>query len=391
MMIQLIVTAIYLLYTKLKGESMVTSKRFTGVQLNHLKGNDITYYINYFDVNRGKNIQLKIGKKSEGITEVYCKNRRNEILAKIRLGENPLGTFRANKGVTLDSQAKIYFEHLREKEASEKSIKNEENRYKNHLKQTLGSMTISKISADDINALTKSKRSDGLSSATIKHIHALLSVIISYSIRTNKYTGSNVMQSIEINRVKVDNSRERFLNPSEVNKLLSDKDVLRDDLLRIFCNFALSTGARLGTLLSIRRKDIDLDTGIITLKDQKNNSTYSGFISKNLFKNDFTFLDKLKPNDYVISINGEKTEQTRIQKPLRGILNRLFNDQLDADDRKNRVVIHTLRHTFASLLAINGTPIYTIQILLNHAQVTTTQRYAKLSPNSGSEFVNGLY
>jgi len=73
------------------------------------------------------------------------------------------------------------------------------------------------------------------------------------------------------------------------------------------------------------------------------------------------------------------------------ILNRLFNQDLKKEDRKNRTVIHTLRHTFASHLAINGTPIFTIQKLLNHRDISMTMRYAKLAPNSGMEFVNELY
>jgi len=36
------------------------------------------------------------------------------------------------------------------------------------------------------------------------------------------------------------------------------------------------------------------------------------------------------------------------------------HSDLKTNDRKNRVVIHALRHTFASHLAINGTPIFTI-------------------------------
>ncbi|QOY53042.1 tyrosine-type recombinase/integrase [Candidatus Sulfurimonas baltica] len=371
---------------------MITSKRFTGVQLNHLKnGTDITYYINYFDTDLKKNVQLKVGKRSEGINEVFCKNMRSDILNKIRLGDKSVSQFRKTNPITLDTHASTYFQHLRDKEASEKSTKNEENRYKNHLNKPLGSKSLAKITTDDVNALTKNKRSAGLSNATIKHIHALLSVIISYSIKSGGYTGYNIMQSININKVKIDNARERFLSAPEVKTLLSDKEIVGNPLLSTFCKFALSSGSRLSTLLSIRRKDINSDTGILTLKDEKNGSTYSGFIAKNLFNNDITFLDKLKPNDFVISTNGLKTGQTVIQKPLRSILNRLFNENLDSNDRKNRVVIHSLRHTFASLLAINGTPIYTIQILLNHAQVTTSQRYAKLAPDSGSNFVQALY
>lgn len=82
---------------------------------------------------------------------------------------------------------------------------------------------------------------------------------------------------------------------------------------------------------------------------------------------------------------------TYISKKLRPILNELFNTELAKNDRQNRVVIHTLRHTFASHLAINGTPIYTIQKLMNHKDINMTLRYAKLSPDSGRDYVSKLY
>ena len=68
----------------------------------------------------------------------------------------------------------------------------------------------------------------------------------------------------------------------------------------------------------------------------------------------------------------------------------LFNQEIDVNDRKNRVVFHTLRHTFASHLAINGTPIFTIQKLMNHKDIKMTLRYAKLSPDSGREAILNL-
>lgn len=66
-------------------------------------------------------------------------------------------------------------------------------------------------------------------------------------------------------------------------------------------------------------------------------------------------------------------------KSTKKIFNKLFNQKLDKNDRKNRVVVHTLRHTFASHLAINGTPIFTIQKLMNHKDIKMTMRYAKTS------------
>ncbi|WP_207761826.1 tyrosine-type recombinase/integrase [Aliarcobacter cryaerophilus] len=90
----------------------------------------------------------------------------------------------------------------------------------------------------------------------------------------------------------------------------------------------------------------------------------------------------MEPNDKIFKTTQEVKART--------ILNDLFNIGIDLEDRKNKVVIHTLRHTFASHLAINGTPIFTIQKLMNHKDIKMTLRYAKLSPDSGREAILNL-
>ena len=80
-----------------------------------------------------------------------------------------------------------------------------------------------------------------------------------------------------------------------------------------------------------------------------------------------------------------------MQRHLKYVLDDLFNEGLDTRDAKNRTVIHTLRHTFASHLAINGIPIFTIQKLMNHQDIKMTIRYAKLAPDSGKAAIEELY
>ncbi|HEY4941889.1 MAG TPA: tyrosine-type recombinase/integrase [Rhizomicrobium sp.] len=43
---------------------------------------------------------------------------------------------------------------------------------------------------------------------------------------------------------------------------------------------------------------------------------------------------------------------------------------------------HTLRHTFASHLAMNGTPLNIVQALLGHSTITMTMRYAHVAPSA---------
>ena len=60
----------------------VNSKKFGSTVQHYKKENgDISYYITYKDeFNKLK--RIKVGDKSQGITEPYCNRKRNEILNK---------------------------------------------------------------------------------------------------------------------------------------------------------------------------------------------------------------------------------------------------------------------------------------------------------------------
>ena len=100
--------------------------KYTGIYYRNSKTNgktDKTYYITYKD-ETNKMVELKIGKFSEGVREAYCNAKRNEVVTKIRLGEE-LPTV-ANKqrisNILLNDIAKTYFEY-REMHTSPRSAK----------------------------------------------------------------------------------------------------------------------------------------------------------------------------------------------------------------------------------------------------------------------------
>ena len=59
-------------------------------------------------------------------------------------------------------------------------------------------------------------------------------------------------------------------------------------------------------------------------------------------------------------------------------------------DQRQKVVFHTLRHSYASWLAEAGTDIYTVGKLLGHLTVQMSARYAHLGPGAMQEAVKRL-
>jgi len=357
---------------------MSRSEKYVGVYLNHLANNDITYYVKFKDEN-GKRKTVSIGKKSNGITQTYCNSKRAEFINKINLGEDPQAKKKKKDIITFDSIAKKYFDSV---EGINRDNKNSIARYELHIKPFIGHKDISLIDYKDIEKIQKAKQKTH-SPKTVNHITTLAGTIFNYAIKKERMRILN--PTSEINNLKIDNKRERFLNLEEIKALLDEVAV--NETLNLFTRLSLSTGGRASTIMNIKKKDIDIENHTINLYDFKNGTSYKGFITDDLLPIIENLLPQLKINDYLISTYAMDT----IQHKMKAILDDLFNIGLKSNDSKNRAVTHTLRHTFASQLAMNGTPIYTIQKLMNHKDINMTLRYAKLAPDNGKNEVKGLY
>ncbi|MCT7576485.1 tyrosine-type recombinase/integrase [Aliarcobacter butzleri] len=342
---------------------------------------DKTYYIRYKDKNN-KDKEIKIGKYSEGFRENYCNQLRNEIITKQRIGEEPPAATRNKKKkiLSIETISENYFSE--KKEGGYKGT--DESNYKNYILPYFKTLDFENISKNDIqifsNQLKKTKsliKKELISDKTINNILNFLKTLIKYAFK-NDYIKNDFSKYIQL--LEIDNARERFLTKDEIKLLFEySKD---DETLYLLFKLALNTGARLATLLNIHKKDIDFTHDLLTLKDFKNNSTYKAFLTDDLKALLEKRVNSLKPNDKLFISNPERR--------LRAKLDELFNKDIDDNDRKNKIVFHSLRHTFASHLAINGTPIFTIQKLMNHKDIRMTLRYAKLSPDSGREAVINL-
>ena len=359
------------------------SKKYTGVVYTLLENGDRSYYITYKIA--GKFSRIHIGKKSEGVNEAFCHQKRNEAINNIKFGdEAPVVKHKKKKIISIDSLASVYF---KDKAYENRSNQRQIGKYNLHIKPVFGDVDLLSLTKSDINTFRNDLIDAGKSAKTINGIIQLLTAIINYSIKEKDLKAINPCTGVK--RLKVNDERERFLTLEEIQQL---KDRVKGTPeLYIFVLLALVTGGRVQTILNIQKKDIDLTNETITLKDIKNDSSYKGFMDDETKQYLQSIWSDLNTNDYVVSRSTDPFAMRTLQRKLLEIINELFNQGLDKSDTKNRAVIHTLRHTFASQLAIAGTPIYTIQKLMNHADIQQTMRYAKLTPDSGKVHVKALY
>ena len=356
------------------------SNKYTGVYYQELTNGDKSYYITY--KHNKKDIWKKIGLYSEGIREAYCSQKRNEIVTKIRLGEDLPHVASQNNFTSLVEVAEKFYEL---KELHNKQNKKTRSRVLAKLKKHyIGEMSIKEIQKLDIENFQIEIEKD-LMPATINFIIQQTSSIFNWSIE-NGYLSKNPCQFVK--NLKVKNARLRYLEIDEIKRLL--ETVKNDKHLYYFVLLGLSTGGRLQTICNIKVSDIR-ENGTIGLYDFKNESEYFGFLNNDLKSelNEYIKIINLKEDDFIFknTSNQNYTNQYYYRK-LQPIFDVLFNPE--GTEALEKVTIHTLRHTFASQLAINDTPILIIKKLMNHNDIKTTMRYAKLSKSSGDVYVDRL-
>ena len=367
-----------------KSYSKRINTKFSGIFYRETITNDRidkTFYIRYKDENN-KDKEIKVGKYSEGYREAYCNQLRNEIITKQRTEEEPpsIASKKKKNILSIETIANDYFNYRKES----KTKANDISQYNNHILPYFKNLDFETIDKNEIlqfaNKLKKTKskfKEDLLSDKSINNILNFLKTLIKHGFK-NDFIKNDFSKYISL--LNIDNAREKFLTKEEIKILYENSE--NDETLYLLFKLALNTGGRLATLLNICKKDIDFTHNLITLKDFKNNSTYKAFLTENLKALLEIRTIHLKMDDKLFVSNPERR--------LRSMLDELFNKDINTNDRKNKVVFHSLRHTFASHLAIIGTPIFTIQKLMNHKDIRMTLRYAKLAPDSGKVFVEQL-
>lgn len=208
-----------------------------------------------------------------------------------------------------------------------------------------------------------------------RHISAIRS-FFKY-LKINNYIDDNPCTLVS--NPKLDKRLPKYLNFEEIEKLLNAFDNnnylgLRNSLI---LELLYSTGIRVSEITNIKLKDISLSnkTIIIDGKGNKQRIVYFGNICLNLLKkyidSSYPILNKDNSDYLLLSKTGKKINEREIRK--------VVDDASSIAGIKIKISPHVLRHTFATHMLIEGADLRSVQELLGHENLSTTQVYTHLT------------
>ena len=173
---------------------------------------------------------------------------------------------------------------------------------------------------------------------------------------------------------KLDKHLPSFLTEQEVSKLLqiphrNDERTLRDQaILETF----YSTGIRIAELVGMNLEDIDFISGVVKIKGKGKKERLLP-IGEHALKAIKQYIDKRKRQSAVLFLNKNGSRLT-----TRGTRN-VVQKYIRLASLRGRVSAHSLRHSFATHLLDRGADLRSVQELLGHANLSTTQIYTHLT------------
>lgn len=198
-----------------------------------------------------------------------------------------------------------------------------------------------------------------------------------------KYLASRGVASLAPERIELAKVGERSLDLitfTELTRLLESPDTSTLDGLRdkAMLELLFSTGLRVSELASLSR-DLDIDAEEFPIRG-KGDKVRVVFISPEARSAVKAYLAKRKDLEDAMFVNivrdHKKTAPTRLTTRS---IERIVKKYAIKAGISKKVTPHVIRHSFATDLLTNGADLRSVQMLLGHANISTTQVYTHLT------------
>jgi len=185
----------------------------------------------------------------------------------------------------------------------------------------------------------------------------------------------------ELESPKVEKKLPQILSPEEVELLLEQPQCvdLKGYRDKAMLELLYATGIRVSELIQLDLQDVNLDMAYIRCnKGTRERMIPIGTMAINALKE---YLSKSRPllvqNDeekaLFVNINGSRLTRQGFWKIIKQYKNKA---KINKD-----ITPHTLRHSFAAHLLENGADLRSIQEMLGHSDISSTQIYAQIAKN----------
>jgi len=247
----------------------------------------------------------------------------------------------------------------------------------------LGDRRVDSLRPSDFLDYQRTRTEEGAAAATVNKEMELLRGMFN-ALAKWEWIDRNPMPAGSVSPLRAPKGRTDFFSVPEWKRLLEALAAVPDpapgrnlqaqptaDLIPVVRTL-LYTGGRLTEVLTLTWGDVDLEGRRLILNRRKTDSVTGLRISPQL-AGVLDALPRGTPAAYVFTrANGLPFESHHVQ--------RAFYRARDRAKLRKSLTVHSLRHTFASWLVMDGVPLRTVSELLGHSDIAQTSRYAHLAP-----------
>jgi integrase len=221
-----------------------------------------------------------------------------------------------------------------------------------------------------------------LAPATINRYSTQLASLYRYARRLRLLPRAHVPPTKGIEKAPEPPDPERYLRPEEVERIITVARVLdaRWGRLPALIITAFHTGLRVGNLLALRWRDVDLDARTVTVAKTKNGRPMIAALSERAVA-ELKRLPEREPNNYVFA-----SQRTGRPYQFRGLWQRVTTEA--GLPGRN---FHQLRHGCGSALAQAGVGQAQIMAILGHRTLTASARYMHHSTDDKRAVVERVF
>lgn len=276
-----------------------------------------------------------------------------------------------------------YLEHSRQNK-KHNSVVTEQGLFRQWLGPGIGAIPLKDISPFHLERIKKYMAEAGRAPRTIHY--ALCVVRQVFNFARERDLSACLSPTNKVKPPRTDNRRLRFLTHDEARRLLEHL-AERSPNLHDMALLSLHCGLRAGEIFNLAWGDVDFERGLLTLRDTKSGRNRMAYMTADV-RAMLETRGKGNHGDMVFPGRGGVKRSWVSNAFERAVKELGFNEGVT--DSRQRVVFHSLRHTFASWLVEQGTDLYSVKELMGHSTLSMTERYSHLAPDTLRRAVRNL-